>query len=189
MIVECSDIPEELLKDTNLLSLAQWLREGGLWENWTEETEPCPKCEASAYHIIGTNESFLVCPQCMGHDKHPRSTEASPASRLSWAKRVSTKPSSPPGIPPTYQWTSQSTTQCRIVCPKHDAPCDLRKEHLRRHHHTSLNGSFCFFDYDIKFDHRQLFLSKKSFGPLLENKFKYPFHHFQIQVSNLQKSE
>jgi len=146
MIVECSDIPEELLKDTNLLSLAQWLREGGLGENWTEETEPCPKCEASAYHIIGTNESFLVCPQCMGHDKQARSTEASPASRLSWAKRVSTKPSSPAGIPPTYQWTSQSTTQCGIVCPKHDAPCDLRKEHLRHHHHTNLNGSFCFFD-------------------------------------------
>ena len=37
-------------------------------------------------------------------------------------------------------------------------------------------------------DHLQLFLSKKSFGPVLENKFKHPVHHFQIQVSNIQKS-
>jgi len=146
MVVECSDIPEELLKDPNLLSLAKWLREGGLGENWTEETEPCPKCKGSAYHIIGTNESFVVCPNCMGHDKQARSAEASPASHLSWAERISTKSSSSGRIPPTHQWTSQSTTQCAITCPKHGAPCDLRKEHLRHHHHTNLNGSFCFFD-------------------------------------------
>ena len=34
----------------------------------------------------------------------------------------------------------------------------------------------------------QLFLSKKQLGHALENRFKHPVHHFQIQVSNFQKS-
>src|SRR5206468_6249043 len=63
MIVECSDIPEKLLEDTSLLSMAQWLREGGLGEEWREEARSCPKCGAPAYHIIGTIESFVLCPR------------------------------------------------------------------------------------------------------------------------------
>jgi len=37
-------------------------------------------------------------------------------------------------------------------------------------------------------DDLQLFLTKKCFGLALENRFKHPVHHFQIQVSNIQKS-
>ena len=33
-----------------------------------------------------------------------------------------------------------------------------------------------------------LYLHKKCFDLALENKFKHPIHHFQIQVSNIQKS-
>src|SRR5437667_156083 len=35
---------------------------------------------------------------------------------------------------------------------------------------------------------RGFYAKKKSVGPVLENKFKHPVHHFQIQVSNIQKS-
>ncbi len=146
MVVECSDIPDELLKDPSLLSMAQWLRKGGLDEGWKEETDSCPKCGASAYHIVGAKESFVVCPQCIGHDKLVRSTEANAAPRLSWAERLFTRSTSPETFHPAPQWTRLSTTQCGIVCPTHRVPCVLRKDHLKSHHHMNLDGSFCFFD-------------------------------------------
>jgi signal peptidase I len=147
MIVECNGIPEELLKDASLLSLSQWLKEGGISETWTEQTGPCPKCGASAYHIGGKGESFVVCANCMGHTKLTGPIETNANPRLSWAERLFSRPSTRPSLltsarPPTRL----NLPQCGIVCPTHKLPCALRKDHLRSHHHMNLGGSFCFFD-------------------------------------------
>jgi signal peptidase I len=146
MVVECSDIPEELLKDSSLLSMAQWLKEGGLVANWREETGSCPKCGASAYHVVGKDNSFVVCPQCMSHDKQVRSAGPSPVQRASWAERLFSRPSSQGLLRQQPQDTRAKTTRCGVVCPGHKVPCVLRKGHLKSHHHMNLGGSFCFFD-------------------------------------------
>jgi signal peptidase I len=146
MIIESSGIPEDLLKDTSLLSMSQWLREGGLDEDWREETGSCPKCGNSAYHIIGTNESFVVCPHCIGHDKQVRSSDVGTAQRSSWAEWLFTGSPSQEKRRLEPQWNSKDSNQCSDICTAHHATCDLRKNHLRRHHHMTLDGSLCFFE-------------------------------------------
>ena len=146
MVVECSDLPAELLKDTSLGPMAQWLREGGLAEKWREEVSPCPKCGNSSCQIVGEAESFLVCPNCMGLNKPASHATSSTDVHRSWADRLFARQTRTPLFPSTWEENRPEAKQCGEKCPTHNALCVLRPGHRRSHHHTNLEGSFCFFD-------------------------------------------
>ncbi|MBO0887825.1 signal peptidase I [Candidatus Bathyarchaeota archaeon] len=144
-VVEFSDIPEESLKDTSLASMAEWLRKGGLEDEWEEESSSCPKCGAPSYNIVGENESFVVCPNCMGYQRQSTQSDSNHDARTQSADQILVRPSQElqsSGLKEPWQ----KTTQCGIRCSKHGAPCVLRSGHMRSHHHMNFDGSFCFFD-------------------------------------------
>lgn len=58
------DIPVEELKDPTLISAVDWLRKGGLKQDWKERRTLCPVCESYAFTIESGDNSFLVCPDC-----------------------------------------------------------------------------------------------------------------------------
>jgi signal peptidase I len=146
LVVESKNIPEEVLRDADLLSMSHWLSEGGLGEKWREETGSCPKCGASSYHIVSEEGSFVVCPNCMAYQAKPKLGESSPTAGRSWADRLFTRTSSRTLVNAALQPSHKNHTQCGIVCPTHKVPCALRKDHHKSHHHIGLEGTFCFFD-------------------------------------------
>ena len=146
LVVESRDIPEELLRDVNLVSMSQWLKEGGLQEKWREEVGPCPKCGVSSYHIVSEEGSFVVCPNCMAYQTRPKQVDSSTMAGRSWADRLFTRAPSRDLVNASLQPTHQTHIPCGSVCPTHKVPCTLRIGHLKSHHHNKIGGTFCFFD-------------------------------------------
>ncbi len=58
------DIPIEMLNDPTILSIVDWLKEGGLESKWKEEQIPCPTCGGSSFRIVSGSKFFVVCPKC-----------------------------------------------------------------------------------------------------------------------------
>src|SRR6266705_2861791 len=71
--------------------------------------------------------------------------------------------------------------------------CDQRADRIRPNHRENrqpISTSTHVPEVDLPSHNfgQSFYPKKKYFGPALENKFKHPVHHFQIQVSNIQKS-
>jgi len=58
------DIPIDVLNDPTVLSLVDWLKEGGLESAWKEEQVPCPTCGSASFRVMNGSKFFLVCPKC-----------------------------------------------------------------------------------------------------------------------------
>jgi signal peptidase I len=58
------DIPIDVLSDPTILSVVDWLKEGGLESEWKEEQIPCPTCGTNSFRIVNGSKFFLVCPKC-----------------------------------------------------------------------------------------------------------------------------
>jgi signal peptidase I len=58
------DIPIDVLNDPTILSIVDWLKEGGLESEWKEEQIPCPTCGTASFRIVNGSKFFLVCPKC-----------------------------------------------------------------------------------------------------------------------------
>jgi signal peptidase I len=56
------------LKNPVHASLAEWMKSGGLTEDWKEEPAKCPRCLQAATMIRGTKDYFLICPRCLDRD-------------------------------------------------------------------------------------------------------------------------
>jgi signal peptidase I len=56
------------LKNPVHASLAEWMKSGGLTEDWKEEPAKCPQCLQAATMIRGTKDYFLICPRCSEKD-------------------------------------------------------------------------------------------------------------------------
>jgi signal peptidase I len=56
------------LKNPVHASLAEWMKSGGLTEDWKEEPAKCPQCLRAATMIRGTKDYFLICPRCVERD-------------------------------------------------------------------------------------------------------------------------
>jgi signal peptidase I len=63
------DISPDLLTDPTILSTIDWLKGGGLSENWKEERVPCPDCKSLSICIVSGDKSFLICPNCSDSDR------------------------------------------------------------------------------------------------------------------------
>jgi signal peptidase I len=58
--IESSD-----LEDPSVLALVNWLKNGGLDQNWKIKTVICTKCSGIAIELEGEkNSSFIICPKC-----------------------------------------------------------------------------------------------------------------------------
>lgn len=57
-------LPAQWLKNPVHASLAEWMKSGGLTDNWKEEPAKCPQCLQAATMIRGTKDYFLLCPRC-----------------------------------------------------------------------------------------------------------------------------
>ncbi len=58
------ELPSRWLKNPVHASLADWIKSGGLSNDWTEEPAKCPKCLQAATMIKGTKDFLLICPRC-----------------------------------------------------------------------------------------------------------------------------
>jgi signal peptidase I len=62
------DIESSDLEDPSVLALVDWLKNGGLDQNWKMKTVICAKCSGIAIEIEGEkNNSLKICPKC--HNK------------------------------------------------------------------------------------------------------------------------
>ena len=57
-------LPAQWLKNPVHASLAEWMKSGGLTDDWKEEPAKCPQCLQAATMIRGTRDYFLICPRC-----------------------------------------------------------------------------------------------------------------------------
>ena len=60
------DIESLGLKDKSALALVNWLKNGGLDQNWKLRTITCTKCSSSAIGLEGEKDNSLaICPHCL----------------------------------------------------------------------------------------------------------------------------
>lgn len=57
-------LPAQWLKNPVHASLAEWMKSGGLTDDWKEEPAKCPQCLQAATMIRGNRDYFLICPRC-----------------------------------------------------------------------------------------------------------------------------
>lgn len=64
------DIERSDLEDPNALALADWLKNGGLDQNWKIKTVICPKCSGIAIELEGEKtNSLIICRQCQNENE------------------------------------------------------------------------------------------------------------------------
>jgi signal peptidase I len=68
------------LKNPVHASLAEWMKSGGLTDDWKEAPAKCPQCLQAATMIRGTKDYFLICPRCL--DRNDPSTLLVPTPHL-----------------------------------------------------------------------------------------------------------
>ncbi|HEV2226468.1 MAG TPA: signal peptidase I [Nitrososphaerales archaeon] len=65
------DLKFDELKDGRILTLVDWIRNGGLDNKWMVMKIECPKCSSTAANFYGANGLLLViCPTCNRADTH-----------------------------------------------------------------------------------------------------------------------
>ena len=63
------DIESSDLEDPSALALADWLKNGGLDQNWKIKTVICPKCSGIAIELEGEKiKSLIICRQCQNEN-------------------------------------------------------------------------------------------------------------------------
>jgi len=64
------DIERSDLEDPSALALADWLKNGGLDQNWKIKTVMCPKCSGIAIELEGEKiNSLIICRQCQNENE------------------------------------------------------------------------------------------------------------------------
>jgi signal peptidase I len=58
------ELPPQWLKNPVHASLAEWMKSGGLTDDWKEEPAKCPNCLQAATMLRGNKDYFLLCPRC-----------------------------------------------------------------------------------------------------------------------------
>ena len=58
------ELPSQWLKNPVHASLADWMKSGGLTDDWNEEPAKCPQCLQAATMIRGAKDYLLICPRC-----------------------------------------------------------------------------------------------------------------------------
>ena len=61
-------LPAQYLKNPVHASLAEWMKSGGLTDDWKEEPAKCPTCLQQATMIRGSKDYFLLCPRCSARE-------------------------------------------------------------------------------------------------------------------------
>ncbi|HEX4920226.1 MAG TPA: signal peptidase I, partial [Candidatus Bathyarchaeia archaeon] len=62
------ELPAQWLKNPVHAALAEWMKSGGLTNDWKEEPAKCPRCLQAATMIRGTKDYFLLCPRCSNQE-------------------------------------------------------------------------------------------------------------------------
>jgi signal peptidase I len=70
------ELPPEWLKNPVHASLAEWMKSGGLTDDWKEEPGKCPNCLQAATILRGSRDYFILCPRCSETKDLPSSTPA-----------------------------------------------------------------------------------------------------------------
>jgi signal peptidase I len=60
------ELPTRFLKNPVHASLADWIKNGGLSDDWKEQPAKCPQCLQEATMIRGKKDYLLICPRCLG---------------------------------------------------------------------------------------------------------------------------
>ncbi len=63
------ELPTRWLKNPVHASLADWIKSGGLSNDWKEQPAKCPQCLQEATMIRGKKDYFLICPRCSERGK------------------------------------------------------------------------------------------------------------------------
>jgi signal peptidase I len=84
------DLPIRFLKNPVHASLADWIKSGGLTDDWREEPAKCPQCLQEATMIKGKKDYFLLCPRCTDKSETPAlpgivEEPSEPFVRKSWS--------------------------------------------------------------------------------------------------------
>lgn len=58
------ELPPQWLRNPVHASLAEWMKSGGLTDDWKEEPAKCPNCLQAATMLRGNKDYFLLCPRC-----------------------------------------------------------------------------------------------------------------------------
>lgn len=58
------ELPTRFLRNPVHASLADWIKSGGLSDDWKEQPAKCPQCLQEATMIRGKKDYFLICPRC-----------------------------------------------------------------------------------------------------------------------------
>jgi signal peptidase I len=72
------ELPPQFLKNPVHASLAEWMKSGGLTDDWKEEPAKCPNCLQAATMIKGSKDYFLLCPRCSERQEAPASSAPAP---------------------------------------------------------------------------------------------------------------
>ena len=58
------ELPTRFLRNPVHASLSDWIKSGGLSDDWKEQPAKCPQCLQEATMIRGKKDYFLICPRC-----------------------------------------------------------------------------------------------------------------------------
>ncbi len=59
------ELPTRFLRNPVHASLADWIKNGGLSDQWQEQPAKCPQCLQEATMIRGKKDYLLICPRCI----------------------------------------------------------------------------------------------------------------------------
>ena len=59
------ELPTRFLRNPVHASLADWIKSGGLSDDWREQPAKCPQCLQEATMIRGKKDYLLICPRCI----------------------------------------------------------------------------------------------------------------------------
>ncbi len=59
------ELPTRFLRNPVHASLADWIKNGGLSDEWQEQPAKCPQCLQEATMIRGKKDYLLICPRCI----------------------------------------------------------------------------------------------------------------------------
>ncbi len=63
------ELPTKFLRNPVHASLADWIKNGGLGDDWQEQPAKCPQCLLEATMIRGKKDYLLICPRCMARSE------------------------------------------------------------------------------------------------------------------------
>ncbi len=64
-------LPTRFLKNPVHASLADWIKSGGMSDEWSELSAKCPECLQDATMIRGKKNYLLICPRCSSKIEGP----------------------------------------------------------------------------------------------------------------------